>query len=186
MRDFGLLLIQVYLELFVVYPKYTLTLTVKTDDLNNSPYSRVSPCYLCVDSPRHTIKQSVNINLNSYEQSVLVSPCFPTGAKDLFCDKTYDHKNRTVDECSSLMSILPPFVNQKYCHIQIFNNNGQREDMLIIGSNGSISSTNNSWYAEPLIYTQDNPELLKYSIYRRIRSQHEFEGKPTNFCIYKN
>ena len=68
---------------------------------------------------------------------------------------------------------MPPRKEQASCNVNIFENNGKLEDVLTITKNGSIKSTNNSWYPLPKSDRAD----LKYTLVKRIPSKKSFEGK---------
>ena len=144
-------------------------------------------CYICDRSLKTTFDLFTNINASNYNlQGSLLNnkrrACWKHGVHGVFClptpKKPKENKSTELDidqeeECKTFLSILPPQIEKDSCNVNIFDNNGNFEDILTIQKNGSIESTNNSWYATPKSETVD----LKYTIIKRIPSKKSFEGK---------
>ena len=144
-------------------------------------------CYICDRSLKTTFDLFTNINASNYSlQGSLLNnsrrACWEDGVHDVFClptpknlkeKKPKELETDREEECKTFLSILPPQIEKDSCNVNIFDNNGNLEDILTIQKNGSIESTNNSWYATPKSETVD----LKYTIIKRIPSKKSFEGK---------
>ena len=144
-------------------------------------------CYICDRSLKTTFDLFTNINASNYNlQGSLLNnkrrACWEHGVHNVFClptpknlkeKKSKELENDREEECKTFLSILPPQIEKDSCNVNIFDNNGKLEDILTIKKNGSIESTNNSWYAMPKSETTN----LKYTIIKTIPSKKSFEGK---------
>ena len=155
--------------------------------IENTKGNSIDLCYICDRSLNTTFDLLSNINESDYiVQSNLIDfkrqGCWEHGVYDLFCLPTSTKneenalkgiENDRGHECKTFISIMPPRKEQASCNVNIFENNGKLEDVLTITKNGSIKSTNNSWY--PL--SKSDREDLKYTLVKRIPSKKSFEGK---------
>ena len=144
-------------------------------------------CYICDRSLKTTFDLFTNINASNYSlQGSLLNnsrrACWEHGVHNVFClptpknlkeKKSKELENDREEECETFLSILPPQIEKDSCNVNIFDNNGKLEDILTIKKNGSMESTNNSWYAMPKSETTN----LKYTIIKTIPSKKSFEGK---------
>ena len=152
-----------------------------------APSKLIDLCYICDRSLKTTFDLFTNINASNYNlQGSLLNnkrrACWKHGVHGVFClptpKKPKEKKSTELDidqgeECKTFLSILPPPIEKGSCNVNIFDNNGNLEDILTIKENGSIESTNNSWYA----VTKSDKINLKYTIIKRIPSKKSFEGK---------
>ena len=152
-----------------------------------APSKLIDLCYICDRSLKTTFDQFTNINASKFNvQGSLLNnkrrACWKHGVHDVFClpiptkikeNKSKELENDRGEECKTFLSILPPQIEKDSCSINILDINGKVEDILTIKKNGSIESTNNSWYAVP----KSDKINLKYTIIKRIPSKKSFEGK---------
>ena len=152
-----------------------------------APSKLIDLCYICDRSLKTTFDLFTNINASNYNlQGSLLNnkrrACWEHGVHNVFClptpknlkeKKSKELENDREEECKTFLSILPPQIEKDSCNVNIFDNNGNLEDILTIKENGSIESTNNSWYATPKSDTVD----FKYTIIKTIPSKKSFEGK---------
>ena len=152
-----------------------------------APSKLIDLCYICDRSLKTTFDLFTNINASNYNlQGSLLNnkrrACWEHGVHNVFClptpknfkeKKSKELENDREEECKTFLSILPPQIEKDSCNVNIFDNNGKLEDILTIKKNGSIESTNNSWYAVP----KSDKINLKYTIIKRIPSKKSFEGK---------
>ena len=159
-----------------------------TEMLDRKNYPSIDLCYICDGSLNTTFGLFPNINSEEFdfEQDVIEKKrraCWKHGIHDLFClpaPKTPNmnigsetFKNDLEEECKTFISIMPPLKTTESCKVNIKDNHGKLEDVLIINKNGSIASTNRAWYALPKTKKKD----LKYTLIKRISSKKDFEGK---------
>ena len=151
-----------------------------------APSKLIDLCYICDRSLKTTFDLFTNINASNFNlQGSLLNnkrrACWKYGVHDVFClpiptkikeKKSKELENDREEECKTFLSILPPQIEKDSCNVNIFDNNGKLEDILTIKKNGSIESTNNSWYAMPKSETTN----LKYTIIKTIPSKKLFEG----------
>ena len=152
-----------------------------------APSKLIDLCYICDRSLKTTFDLFTNINASNFNlQGSLLNnkrrACWKHGVHDVFClpiptrlkkKKSKGLENDRGEECKTFLSILPPQIEKDSCSINILDINGKVEDILTIKKNGSIESTNNSWYAVP----KSDKINLKYTIIKRIPSKKSFEGK---------
>ena len=159
-----------------------------TEMLDRKNYPSIDLCYICDGSLNTTFGLFPNINSEEFdfEQDVIEKKrraCWKHGIHDLFClpaPKTPNmnigsetFKNDLEEECKTFISIMPPLKTTESCKVNILDNHGKLEDVLIINKNGTIAATNRSWYALPKTQKKD----LKYTLVKRIPSKKDFEGK---------
>lgn len=181
-----------YLLLFIAH---LLIININADDnsrnddmLDRKNYPSIDFCYICDGSLNTTFGLFPNINSDDFdfEQDVKDNKrraCWKHGIHDLFCvpapklrknkEVSERVKNDPKEECKTFISIMPPLKKTESCKVNIKDNHGKLEDVLIISKNGSITSSNRSWYALPKTQKKD----LKYTLIKRIPSKKDFEGK---------
>ena len=159
-----------------------------TQVLDGKNYPSIDLCYICDGSLNTTFGLFPNINSEDFdfEQDVIENKrraCWKHGIHDLFCvpapkppnmkigSETFE--NDPAEECKTFISIMPPLKTTESCKVNIKDNHGKLEDVLIINKNGSIAATNRTWYALPKTQKKD----LKYTLIKRISSKKDFEGK---------
>ena len=159
-----------------------------TEMLDRKNYPSIDLCYICDGSLNTTFGLFPNIKSEDFdfEQDVMENKrraCWKHGIHDLFClpapkppnmkigSETFE--NDPEEECKTFISIMPPLKTTESCKVNILDNHGKLEDVLIINKNGSIAATNRSWYALPKTQKKD----LKYTLVKRIPSKKDFEGK---------
>ena len=159
-----------------------------THIVDGQKYPSVDLCYICDGSLNTTFGLFPNINSEDFdfEQDVIENKrrvCWKHGIHDLFCVPAPKPMNKKEgsesikkdhgEECKTFISIMPPLKKTESCKVNIKDNHGKLEDVLIINKNGSIIATNRSWYALPKTQKKD----LKYTLIKRIPSKKDFEGK---------
>ena len=159
-----------------------------TQMLDRKKYPSIDLCYICDGSLNTTFGLFPNINSEDFdfEQGVIENKrraCWKHGIHDLFClpapkppskkivSETFE--NDPEEECKTFISIMPPLKTTESCKVNILDNHGRLEDVLIINKNGNITATNRAWYALPKTQKKD----LKYTLIKRIPSKKDFEGK---------
>ena len=136
-------------------------------------------CYVCDESLSITFKSTINKTKSDFEfkDDLALSgarPCYRHGAYSVFCYPTYGKKDENPgQDCQTHLSILPPPKTKESCQVQIYDNAKKLQDILTISKNGSIASTNGSWYALPKL----DQTTLNYAIIKRNPSKTNFEGR---------
>ena len=140
-------------------------------------------CYICDTTLAKTYNSSSEIDQSHYHSAHSVNTtlrnCYKYGTYDVFCHPSRTKPSKvltySVQGCESHFSIMPPRKNETNCHVNILDNQGSLQDVLTITTNGSATSTNNTWYIRS--GGVNDISNRNYAIFRNIPSQLEFEGR---------
>ena len=141
-------------------------------------------CYICDTTLAKTYNSSSEIDQSHYHSAThsvntTSRNCYKHGTYGVFCypsrTKPSNVLTYSTQGCESHFSIMPPRKNETNCHVNILDNQGSLQDVLTITTNGSATSTNNTWYTRSRRVNDITNRY--YAIFRNIPSQQEFEGR---------